>query len=264
MNDWSRDSALRFLGFAVFILVWYAIIRMSEFLIPGSPLSSIPDPTEVCAAFGRIIAPSGVNPLYEDSILLHTAASLTRVLEGTAIAVAVGIPSALMMGWNRDAFYFGGTIVEILRPIPPMAWIPIALLLFRFNAPVFIVFLGVVFPIILNVINGVRTTDKRMIEAARMLGAEGRDIIKKVILPATVPSMITGIRTGLGVGWMCIVAAEMVGMRSGLGLGYFIWLAYDLYMIPEMVAGMIAIGAIGWVINFALEILERRLTPWRS
>jgi len=101
-----------------------------------------------------------VNPLYEDSILLHTAASLTRVLEGTAIAVAVGIPSALMMGWNRDAFYFGGTIVEILRPIPPMAWIPIALLLFRFNAPVFIVFLGVVFPIILNVINGVRTTDK--------------------------------------------------------------------------------------------------------
>ncbi len=258
-----RSRTLRLLGFASFILIWYGAVKISELFVPGSPLSSIPDPIEVCAAFGRLITPS-IGPLYQSSIFSHIAASLLRVLEGTAIAIAVGIPSALLMGWNKNAFYFGGTIVEILRPIPPIAWIPIALLLFKFNAPIFIVFLGVVFPIILSVVTGVKTVDPKMVEAARILGAGDREIIEKVILPATVPSMITGIRTGLGVGWMCIVAAEMVGMRSGLGIGYFIWLAYDLYFIPEMVAGMIIIGAIGWIVNWALELFERRLTPWRS
>lgn len=260
----TKDLALRLLGFVSFILLWYGIIRIADVIAPGSPVSSIPDPAEVCDAFGRLLYPSSSNPLYQSSLFSHSGASLLRMLEGSTIAIAIGIPSALIMGWNKNALYFGGTIVEILRPIPPIAWIPIALLVFRFNAPIFIVFLGVIFPIMLSVISGVRAIDVKLIEEARILGAGSRDIILKVILPASVPSMITGIRTGLGVGWMCIVAAEMIGLRSGLGLGYFIWYAYDLYMIPEMVAGMITIGVIGWLMNWGLESLERRLTLWRS
>lgn len=257
-----REITLKVSGFAAFIFAWYALIGVSKIFFPGAPISSIPDPIEVCKAFGRLLFPSGVNPLYQQSLLSHAGASLLRMLYGGVIAIAIGIPSALLMGWSRSAFHFGGTIVEILRPIPPIAWIPIALLLFKFNAPIFIVFLGVVFPIVLSVVSGVRNIDTRLIEAAKIVGADDWSIIRKVVLPASVPSMITGIRTGLGVGWMCIVAAEMMGSSSGLG--YFIWYAYDLYMIPEMVAGMIAIGIIGWLMNWVLEFLERRMTPWRS
>jgi NitT/TauT family transport system permease protein len=252
---------------AAFVLIWHLIIvlaRGGNTFLTNYNLQSLPTPRETLDALIEALFPSTKGPLYQASLLEHTGASLLRVLEGFLIACLVGIPLGLLIGWNSAARDFGGTIVEILRPIPPIAWIPIGLLIFALNAPIFIVFLGIVFPIILNVVHGVRSIDKQLIEIAQTLGAKRYRLLAEVIIPSATPSLVTGMRIGLGVGWMCIVAAEMVGLRQGLGLGYYIWLAYDLYWIPSMVAGMIFIGIIGWVMNTVVVQFEKRLLRWRE
>ena len=260
----SENIHLRIAAAIFFVLCWHAVVILARSFFPHLNVGSLPTPVETVYAMVNALKGSGNGPLYQFSILLHSAASLLRVVEGFLLSLVIGIPLGIWMGWSRKVSCFVGTIVEILRPIPPIAWIPVALLLFGFNAPIFIVFIGIVFPIILNTIQGVSSVDKNIVDVARILGAEKGDMLFKVVLPSSFPYMVTGMRVGVGVGWMCIVAAEMVGMRGGLGLGYFVWLAYDLYNIPAMVAGMVFIGFVGWVMNEILEQVEHRLMRWRE
>jgi len=160
------------------------------------------------------------------------------------------------------------TILEILRPIPPLAWIPLGYILLSFvetpsaYVQLLVVFVGAFFPILVNTVQGVKEINKNLIDAAKSCGASDKDIFFRVIIPASVPSVITGLRIGLGVGWMCIVAAEFVGGRSGIG--FYIWSAYSLGgRGPEIIAGMAAIGAVSYLLNKSVLIIEKRLTPWR-
>jgi ABC-type nitrate/sulfonate/bicarbonate transport system permease component len=155
-------------------------------------------------------------------------------------------------------------VVEIVRPIPPLAWIPIAILWFGIGikSAAFIIFLGAFFPILLNTVSGVRSIDPVIIEAARVLNAGRRFIFLKVLIPGAVPSILTGMRIGLGIGWMSLVAAEFTGVRQGYGLGYMIMTARDIQRPDEIIAGMLVIGLIGLGIDACLRTAERRWVRW--
>jgi ABC-type nitrate/sulfonate/bicarbonate transport system permease component len=154
--------------------------------------------------------------------------------------------------------------IEIIRPIPPLAWIPIAIIWFGIGikSAAYIIFLGAFFPILLNTISGVLTMDVRLLEATRVLGAKERHILLKVLAPGSLPSIWIGLRIGLGIAWMTLVAAEFTGVKSGYGLGYLIMIARDVQRPDKIVGGMIVIGLIGYFLDSILRRIESRLLEW--
>jgi len=226
----------------------------------------IPTPVETFLTFVRLIF-EGESVLGK-TLQEHALASLTRVLESALIAFIIGIPIGIAVGWYRRFDYFASTLIEIFRPIPPLAWIPLTYVLFSaygntvLLAQIFIVALGVFFPTVLNIVTGVKSVDPILIDVAKALGANERQILTKVVAPAIVPSMITGMRIGLGVGWASIVAAELVG-GSGTGLGYFIMSMYEVGgRLPEIISGIIMIGIIGFIMSEGILYLQKRLLKW--
>lgn len=201
----------------------------------------------------------GMEELAERGLLLkYAVASLFRVTWGFLLAVAVGIPAGLLLGWFRPAFWAFNPLLQILRPISPIAWIPLAILWFKVSdaAPIFLIFLASVFPIMVSVIAAVRNVPPVYIRAARNFGLRGLPLCTRVILPACMPQILTGIRVALGVAWLVVVAAEMIAVNSGLG--YLIIDArnagkrYDL-----VIAGMVLIGLIGLLLDTVVRRLEK-------
>jgi ABC-type nitrate/sulfonate/bicarbonate transport system permease component len=202
------------------------------------------------------------DPITNLTMWNHIGASLERILYGFLLALVLAVPLGLLMGTFRAADAFGRPIVELLRPIPPLAWIPIFIVILGvFGGPVAIVFLGIFFPILLNVIFGVRSVDQSLIDAARTLGSKRGQLFTKVVLPFTVPYLMTGISVGLGIGWMCIVAAEMVGNYGG-GVGFFINDMAVRGQFEFMYAGMIVIGLLGILTTGVASMFGRRLSKW--
>lgn len=205
-----------------------------------------------------------VDLLASGELVLHIVTSLLRVAAGFSLAGAVAVPLGILIGWSKVAESLTEPILEILRPIPPIAWIPIAMLWFGlgFKPAVFLIFIGALFPILLNTVAGVRGTPRVLVEAVRTLGASERDILVKVVAPSSMPSIIAGLRVGLGVGWMCLVAAEMTGSSSGLG--YMIIYYSGILETSSVMVGMLAIGAVGYLMSYAIARIERRLLRWRE
>lgn len=226
------------------------------------PPFKLPSPLSVLTAL-RDLAVTGMPPGH----LLHghILHSLQRVGMGYVIATASAIPFGIIMGWSARWRSFLQPIVELIRPIPPLAWIPIAILWFGIgnNSAAFIIFLGAFFPILLSTSSGVMAIDPIFIEAAHTLNAKDRDIFFKVLVPGSIPSILTGMRVGAGISWMTLVAAEFTGVKQGLGLGYMIMTARDIQRSDAIVAGMLVIGLIGMAIDKCLRILEMRLVKWR-
>ncbi|MEM0331994.1 MAG: ABC transporter permease subunit [Archaeoglobaceae archaeon] len=191
--------------------------------------------------------------------------SLYHYFLGFTVAVAVGFIVGLIAGWYKRVERFLYPIIELIRPIPPIAWIPISILLLKLThtAAAFIIFIGSVFPILLNTIYGVSSIEKKYIEAALTLGAtKTKDIFIKVIVPASMPAFLTGLRVGSGVAWMCVVAAELFGV-SHYGLGYKIELG-RLYHSPDIVISyMLAIGIVGLFLDRIYRTLEASIVKWR-
>ena len=196
----------------------------------------------------------------------HVSESLLRVLAGFSLAVLAALPLGLIAGWSRPLRDQITPVIELVRPVPPLAWIPIAVLWFGIGLPscAFIIFLGAFFPILLSAISGVLSVEPILVDAAKTLGARDRDILLKILAPGALPSVITGMRIGLGVGWMTLVAAEFVGVKTGFGVGFMIMVARDLQRADLIVAGMIVIGAIGYGMDGALRAVERRVLRWRE
>ncbi|MFH0726676.1 MAG: ABC transporter permease [Pseudomonadota bacterium] len=226
------------------------------------PAFKLPSPVQVAAGLGDLFI-TGMPPGHP--LHLHIFYSLQRVFMGYALALGIAVPLGLVMGWSRTVCTLFEPLVEIVRPIPPLAWIPLSILWFGIGikSAAFIIFLGAFFPILLNTINGVRGIDPVLIEAARMLNANRRFLFLKVLVPGAMPSLLTGMRIGLGVGWMSLVAAEFTGVREGYGLGYMIMTARDIQRSDEIIAGMLVIGAIGLAIDTGLQLIERHVTRWR-
>ena len=202
----------------------------------------------------------GTGSLADNAII-----SVERVALGFALAAAVAIPLGIGMGRFSALNDFFDVTIEILRPVPPLAWVPLALAWFRIGivSIVFIIFIGAVFPILLNTVDGVRGVKNTWIEVSSTLGASERQILTKVVLPGAAPTIWTGLRVGFGISWMCVVAAEILpGPTSGLG--YLIMYAYNLGQINVIIAGIIVIGLIGLVVDLGFKAVEKRWFGWRG
>ena len=218
-------------------------------------LSAVPAPTEVLASLDKIV---GNSKFWNDWI-----ASFSRVLSGFALAQLIGIPVGLLMAMSRTLRYFWFPPLEILRPIPPLAWVPTSIIFWPTTelSIIFVIFLGAFFTVVLTVLGGARAIDERLIRAARSFGSKPRDIFWQIVLPATMPSIITGMAVGMGVTWEVVVAAEMIAGKSGLG--YFTWASYVGGNYPQIIVGMASIGIAGYLSSGAIRLLGKRATPWQ-
>jgi ABC-type nitrate/sulfonate/bicarbonate transport system permease component len=239
------------LGVPLLLLaVWQYI---STVVLDQMTRSLLPPPTAVAAAAWELIV-SG-------ALLDHTLDSLKR--EFTAFCWAlVAIPLGVIMGWWKVANEQLDPLIEMLRPIPPLAWIPLSILWFGVGDTQnqFIIFLGIFFPILLNTITGVKGVEPNLIRAARCLGGNEGAVLRRVVLLAALPQIVTGVRIGLGVGWMALVAAELVGASSGLG--FLINDARTILRTDIVIVGMITIGLVGLGLDLAIRMFSRRLLPW--
>lgn len=196
-------------------------------------------------------------------LIAHAAASLSRVAVGLVVAIAIAVPVGIIIAWWRPAELALSPLLEFLRPIPIAAWVPLSVMIFGIGelpARV-LIFLGAIHPIILNTVLGVRSVDVLHIRAAMMLGARQRDVIWRVVIPAALPSVLTGMRIGLGIAWWVVIVAELLAVRSGLG--YMMVMAMALLRSDIMIAGIVAIGLIGLLLNRLAWWLEAAATPWR-
>ena len=213
---------------------------------------------------GQVV--TGVIELVRNGTLWqHIGASLMRVGTGFVLAVLVAVPLGLWMGWIRGAYDTLNPIFQILRPISPIAWIPIAILWFGVGnaSPIYLIFISSVFPMIVQTTVGVHTIEKRYLRAAENFGVSRYTLFRQVVIPAVLPQVVVGMRIGLGVAWLVVVAAEMIALRSGLG--YMIMDSrnagnrYDL-----VIAGMIIIGLIGLSLDGIMRLLEGiKWVRWR-
>jgi len=235
---------------ALLVGAWWLIVAATRSVI-------FPTPWQVLAGTLEL-ARSGV--LWE-----HIGASLFRVGSGFLLAVAFAVPLGLWMGWVRGAFATLNPIFQMLRPISPIAWIPIAILWFGVGnaSPIFLIFISSVFPMVVQTTSGVHTIERRYLRAAGNFGVSRATLFRKVVIPAALPQVIVGMRIGLGVAWLVVVAAEMIALRSGLG--YLIIDSrnagnrYDL-----VIAAMIIIGLIGLLLDGLMRLLEGlKAVEWR-
>jgi len=248
----------RYLKFVIpilLILVWQvlAVLVNNEFILPS-----------VDSVVAVLIHPT-VNILGSGSLLENGMTSLMRVVLGFAIGVLVAVPLGILMGHLEIANDFFDSIIQILRPIPPIAWIPLALAWFKIGLAsiLFIIFIGAFFPVLLNTIDGVRRVSRTWIETAYIFGTSELQLIYKVIIPAAAPTIWTGLRVGFGIAWMSVVAAEMLPGTSS-GLGYLIMYSYNYGQVQVIIAGMIVIGFIGLSIDFILKEIEKRKFQWQG
>lgn len=235
---------------ALLVGLWWAVVVLTGSVVFPTPW--------------RVV--TGTIELIRDGTLFqHIGASLFRVGTGFTLAVVVAVPLGLWLGWVRGAYDTLNPLFQMLRPISPIAWIPIAILWFGVGdlSPIFLIFISSVFPMVVQTTVGVHTIEKRYLRAAANFGVSRRTLFRQVVIPAVLPQIIVGMRIGLGVAWLVVVAAEMIALHSGLG--YLIIDSrnagnrYDL-----VIAGMIIIGLIGMLLDRLMRLLESlKIVRWR-
>jgi ABC-type nitrate/sulfonate/bicarbonate transport system permease component len=242
---------VRKLAFIAVLLVFWQCL--STMYLDSFTRTLLPPPTSILPAAWELIS-SG-------DLLRNAADSLRREFIAFLWALSA-IPIAIAMSWWPRVGEQLDPLMELLRPIPPLAWIPLSILWFGIGDTQnqFIIFLAIFFPVLLNTISGVKSIEPNLIRAARCLGANDWDILLRVVLKAALPQIITGIRIGLGVGWMALVAAELVGATSGLG--FLINDARTILRTDFVIVGMVTIGIIGLLIDWGIRSLFRLALPW--
>ena len=250
-----REAALALAIPAGLGLVWHL-------LTSGRSYSLIPPPAEVWTALVDL-AVGGINDdAFSATLLTHLVASLSRVYGGFGLAVLFALPLGLLIGRVPLMRQLLDPTFQILRPVPVTAWLPLAMILFGLGprSAYFLVFLGAFYPILVNTIFGVRSVEPRLFEAASMLGCRGSAQFARVVLPAALPSIFTGLRLGLGFAWVVIVVGEMTGVQTGLGA--IIMEARQLSRTEIVICGMGVIGLAGFISDWLVMSLGRHLLAW--
>jgi NitT/TauT family transport system permease protein len=246
-----------------FVAVWwlfyqFGVLNFEHFVSPTTTI------VEFVGALAGEPMTEGGNTIY-----LHAVYSGARVAVGVVVAALLAIPLGLVVGTSDRWENLLYPALEALRPIPPISWLPIAIIVFpalaigAISVPLpalFVVFIGAFFPIFTNTIEGARTIETEYTQAARSLGASSGNVFRHVVLPATLPSIITGLSLGVGLGWITVVAAEL--LTGGPGIGYIIIQGSRLLQNQVVVIGMLAVGALGYASSALVEALGRWLTPW--
>ncbi|MBK8454150.1 MAG: taurine ABC transporter permease TauC [Thiofilum sp.] len=256
-KGWQQYQYLWLGGFSVVMLtaLWWLVSAL-QFV----PALFLPAPQAVGDKF-ILVSSTG---FMDATLWQHTLASLQRILLGLAFAVAIGIPLGLWMGCNRVVQGLLDPLVEIYRPIPPLAYLPLLVIWFGIGelTKVLLIFLAILAPIIIATAHGVLATNKSRKYAALSLGASKQQLLWYVILPSALPSILTGIRIGLGAGWSTLVAAELVAATRGLG--FMVQSAAQFLVTDVVILGILVIALIAFAIEMALRQLQKRLTPWYS
>jgi len=236
------------LSLGLFVLIWFLAA-----LYVGKP-NTLPRPDVVFHEALEMIA-SG-------ELLTNAASTLRRLLAGFLLACAAGVPLGLLMGLSRSLEAYVTPLIEMLRPISGIAWIPLALYFFGIGEalPHFIIFYGAIFPVVVNTAGAVKQVDRRLVDAARTLGASRVMVVREILLPGSLPMIFVGARIGLGVGWMAVIASELVGAPSGLG--YLIEWNRTMLMSSRVLVGVFSIGFIGYLMDWMLRRAAYATTPW--
>lgn len=238
---------------AAFIVAWELVSIYGQRINPQLDVM-MPPPTAVISAAADL--------LQRGVLFTHIFASLYRVLVAVGVAAALGVPLGLAMGCSKRFRAAVDPLLEFIRPIPPLAWIPLSILWFGIGDTqiIYIIFLAAFFPIVLNSMAGARDVDTFLVRAGLSLGAKRSELFRTVIFPAALPQVFTGVRIGLGIGWMALVAGELVAAPSGLG--YMINNARTLFRSDYILLGMVLIGALGLLLDYAMREVARLAMPW--
>ncbi|HZR87976.1 MAG TPA: ABC transporter permease [Bradyrhizobium sp.] len=247
-----RAALLGTISLLLFLVAWHLLTKYRvEFFVR---FTNVPSPLAVYASFAKAI--------HDPHFLMHMALSCRRIFLGFSLAALVGVPLGLVMGRFKLVHEAVFPVAEVLRPIPAIAWVPMAIMLWPTNEQsiVFITFLGSFFPILVNTLHGMSLVDPVLVRAAQCLGARERAIFREVYFPASLPHIFTGLTVGMGVAWVSLIAAEMISGQYGIG--YFTWEAYSLVQYPDIALGMITIGVLGLLSSLLVRAIGTVVMPW--
>ncbi len=260
---------------ALFFILWQLVATIvdNKIILPSlvSVLKILLSPTENLIGIG--------------SIYRNTYVSLIRVLIGYILAIVFATPIGILIGYSKKADGFLSSFLNMFRPIPPLAWVPLVLAWFGISSlatlfkieilnpnyslfngiklsMIFIIFIGSFFPILTNTIYGIRTVRKSLIDSAQTFGASDLDIFTKVLFPGALPSIFTGLRVGFGVAWMCLVSAEMLP-GSIAGIGYMITHAYQVTRIDIVISGIVSISVVAAILDYGFQAIEKKYFKWQ-
>ena len=268
------------LSIAGFLILWEIGARSRqwmapEFFVPFKDLLvALGFKKDYLPWIGAVPAPSAVlkawiGVLFQAGYWQSWQMSLLRVMGGFIAAMIIGIPFGLLLAVSRTAHGVGFPVFEVLRPIPPLAWVPASIIFWPTQelAITFVTFLGAFYTIVINVLGGAKSIDQRYFQAAQSMGASKWDMFKRIVLPGTMPSIMIGSAVGMGITWEVVVAAEMISgggsqQSGGGGLGFFIWNSYVGGSYEQIVVGMISIGIAGFASSGLLRWLGKYATPW--
>src|SRR5512132_173638 len=248
----TRGLAARVLPPVVMISILLALWQ----LLASHPASTLPPPTKVLTDSWELIA----DPFYDrggldKGLFWHLVASLRRVALGFSFAAVVGVAFGVLIGQSPMFLRALDPIFQVLRTVPPLAWLPLALAAFRDGQPsaIFVIFITSVWPILINTCVGVRTIPEDFRNIARIIRLSPIEYFYKIMLPATVPHMFTGLRIGIGLSWLAIIAAEM--LTGGVGIGFFIWDAWNSSLISDIIVALFYVGIIGFLLDRLVALI---------
>ncbi len=228
------------------------------------PAALLPAPSQVLLAWADwIFGTDGNTQSYSANWLFDVTASAARVAAGFALSTALGIALGMAIGWSRRMEKLIEPTLQILRPVPPVSWIPLAIIWFGIaNKPaIFLVFVGSFFPVLLSTIHGVKTCDRNLLRAGAMAGGAPATLVRRIVFPAALPSIFSGLRIAIGSAWMVTVTAEMVAVKSGVG--YVLWDSYYFLRYDLVIAAMASIGLLGFLSDFAIKSLAGHVLRWQ-
>ncbi len=246
--------SIRVFAFIIALVLWHYLTETDFNYVMN--FENVPEPALV---FGNFIEHLKTSEFY-----IHVLVSMKRILIGYGFAVVLGIVIGLLMGRSKLAEDFFIPYIEVLRPIPAVAWIPLAILMWptEESSIIFITFLGALFPIILNTVHGAEQTPQVLVRAAQSLGASRVEIFWHVVIPAALPSIAAGLAIGMGVSWFSLLAGEIISGQYGIG--YFTWDAYSLIQYPDIIVGMLAIGGLGTTSTYLVRLATKPFLRWQT
>jgi NitT/TauT family transport system permease protein len=249
-----RRWSIRAVAIAIAILIWHLLTTYDFNYVMN--FENVPEPLVVLTNF--------INHLQTGEFYIHILVSIERILLGYSFAVVLGILVGLLMGRSKLAEDFFIPYIEVLRPIPAVAWIPLAILMWptEESSIIYITFLGAFFPIVINTVHGAEQTPEVLVRAAQSLGASRVEIFWHVVIPAALPSIAAGLSIGMGVSWFSLLAGEIISGQYGIG--YFTWNAYSLIEYPNIVVGMLVIGGLGTLSTYLVKLATMPLLRWQK
>lgn len=252
----SRQLTLSVATLAVLLAIWWAVTALQ--LI--SPLF-LPSPWQVLQKLLTIAGPQG---FMDATLWQHLVASLTRIAIALVLAAIVGVPVGIAMGLSPTVRGILDPLIELYRPVPPLAWLPLVIIWFGIGETpkILLIYLAIFAPVVMSTLAGVKSAQQVRVRAAQSLGASRAQVLWLVIRPGALPEILTGLRIGLGVGWSTLVAAELIAATRGLG--FMVQSAGEFLATDVVLAGIAVIAIIAFVLELGLRALQRRLTPWHG